>query len=115
MATEFRWYGDEAIAKIKNGTAEGLNQAAEYLLGESLPLVPVETGNLRESGSVAHASASDLNSAVSYNARPYDVIQHERTDFRHPHGGQAKYLESPFTDGRETMLQIIRAAAGGAL
>ena len=30
--------------------------------------------------------------------QPYALVQHERTDFSHPNGGEAKYLENPLKE-----------------
>jgi hypothetical protein len=33
----------------------------------------------------------------------YAVVQHERMDYRHPNGGQAKYLERAVVEGQPTI------------
>lgn len=35
----------------------------------------------------------------------YAHIQHEALDFKHPHGGQAKYLEQPLLEGADGFMQ----------
>jgi hypothetical protein len=50
-------------------------------------------------------------------AEAYAWIQHERLDFKHPKGGQAKYMESVLWEGRAQIPKNIgsRIAASGAL
>ena len=85
--------------------------AAVYKLGvaimsDALPRVPVEFGVLRASHYVAppdNAGTADVDVEVGFGT-VYAVPQHERMDYRHPRGGQAKYLES-----------AVRAVEGRAL
>lgn len=66
------------------------------ILSESLPLVPREFGVLRASGYVSPPTGEGSNADVEVGyGTVYAVPQHERTDYRHPRGGQAKYLEEP--------------------
>ncbi len=44
--------------------------------------------------------------SVSYNT-PYAADQHEHTEYDHPLGGQAKYLESVLTGDEDRILQLI--------
>lgn len=44
--------------------------------------------------------------SVSYNT-PYAANQHEHTEYDHPLGGQAKYLESVLTGDENCILQLI--------
>lgn len=114
------WHGDQVEAAVKAAAARGLNQAAEELLSLSKALVPVDSGDLRSSGSVDQASAGDLESRVTYNT-PYAVIQHERLDFHHPTvknpNAQAKYLEAPARENETELLgivaQTIKRSMGG--
>lgn len=102
------WNGDEVEALITAGSVAGLTEAAEHLLKEAKDLVPIDEAMLELSG-VASVDEEDLTAAVSFDT-PYAVIQHERLDFRHANGRQAKYLEQPFHGEREVMLAIIATA-----
>lgn len=98
------------VRQIKNATSEGLSAAAQHLLNQSLPLVPVDTGRLRASGKVTEASP--LTKYVSYQAfdpnsgYEYAPIQHESLNYKHK-VGQAKYLEDPFRIELNNMVDII--------
>lgn len=92
------WHGDEAIFAADSGAEEGLEAAAEHLLGASRALVPLEEAVLERSG---RASQAGLRAAVSYDT-VYAARQHEELTWRHDPGRQAKYLEAPLhTDAGE--------------
>lgn len=68
----------------------------DELLGEAQRLAPIEEGTLRASaGRTTERHAGGGVTVTGYFATPYAAVQHERTDYRHPRGGQAKYLEEP--------------------
>ncbi|GIE29962.1 hypothetical protein Ait01nite_030070 [Actinoplanes italicus] len=99
------WDDDRILAAIRGASMEGLELAAEHLLQASSVLVPLEEGDLERSGEVS-TDADDQAAAVSYD-RPYAVRQHEELTWRHDAGRQAKYLEQPMTEERDTMLQLL--------
>lgn len=70
-------------------TQEGHDALASTILGTAKPLVPVKTGQLRDSGHIVHRG----NQTVVEFSAPYAGEVHERLDVPHPNGGQAKYLE----------------------
>lgn len=100
---------------------EFLVTAAFDVAGRAMRRAPVETGHLRESGwvevngvelargtedgTLAQSGAkppvhgSQATAVVGFNATTpdgkysYALIQHEETEFDHPLGGEAKYLE----------------------
>lgn len=96
------------------------------LLGEGMRRGPVREGTLRGSGiaklndkQTAHTQATatqariikdfkageislqrmvnELIGEVAFNV-PYATIQHERVEYEHPRGGEAKYLEKPLKE-----------------
>lgn len=104
-------------------------RAAERLLELSKPLVPVDTTTLKESGKVVQGKGKAEFSVVysatvkdRYDNTGKDIsnvkgpdfnyawIQHEATWFRHPNGGQAKYLEQPFEENKQRYLGSIASA-----
>lgn len=91
---------------VREGGEQGVNLAAEHLLGTSRAQVPKDEGTLERSGAV---TPNGLHATVSYDT-PYAVIQHEATDFHHPRGGNAKYLEQPMGAERATMAALINQA-----
>jgi len=89
--------------------------AAQHVLGESTDVVPIEEGTLSRSGvATAETQGDQAVGAVSYKG-PYAVIQHERMDFRHDQGRQAKYLEGPLTASADTVAQIAATQVRKAL
>lgn len=99
--------GDQVVAALRPAAAHGAFLAAEYVLGESQAVVPLDEAALSRSGT-ASVDEGDLTAAVSYDT-PYAVIQHERMDFRHAPGRQAKYLEQPLFQSRAQVQAIIAA------
>jgi hypothetical protein len=100
------WSGDNGAAVA--GSVAGLGLAAEWLLGESTSLAPIDEGTLIRSA-VADVDAGDLAASVSYDT-VYAARQHEELTWRHDPGRQAKYLEEPANAGADTMLRIIGQA-----
>lgn len=79
---------------------------ALHVLGESDQLVPIEEGTLSRSGNAtAETQGAVAVGAISYDG-PYAAIQHERLDYRHDPGRQAKYLEQPLMAEAPTVAQI---------
>ena len=82
-----------------------LQQEAEAILAASQPLVPVDTGELRNSGHVEDVTltATTAQSGVRYGGpgtgqrRPEEYAARIEFDvtLNHPHGGQAFYLSTP--------------------
>lgn len=65
------------------------------LLARSKPLVPRDKSTLVRSGTrEVRRVGNRIEGRVTYNT-PYAARQHEETTWRHPRGGQAKYLEQP--------------------
>lgn len=115
-----------AIDEMKQGAAQGLADAALYILGESVQRAPVDTGNLRGSGYVdldgqriaqgtgpspgihvvgqvpGEASTAEIGFSANYAAD-----QHEQVHLSHPRGGQAKYLESVLAEEPERIINTI--------
>ena len=106
-------------------SVEGLKDALLYVATESQNKAPVDTGDLRgsvlvemdntviakgnESGGITitgNAPENSTKGSVSYNT-PYAANQHEHTEYDHPLGGQAKYLESVITGEKDRILQLI--------
>ena len=60
---------------------------------------------------VAQTPENGTVGTVSYN-EPYAAVQHERVDFKHPLGGEAKYLEKVLNGEQD---RILKRIAGGIL
>lgn len=87
------------LAKMPSG-AEGavlksLKLCTADLKGKSQRLAPVEFGDLRGSAySSAGIEGGKVVGEVGFTV-PYATRQHEELKYKHPKGGQAKYLETP--------------------
>jgi hypothetical protein len=92
------------LKRIKNVTTKSLIDVAMKLKETSIPLAPIDTGNLR--GSTYVNPISPILVEMGYKEE-YAIIQHENLDFNHPRGGQAKYLEQPFKENLETYIAYI--------
>jgi hypothetical protein len=101
-----------ALARTAPGVGAAAARAlAEGILARSNELVPVDSGELRDSGEVI---ATDGGFAVTYSA-PYALTVHEDTSARHPHGGQAKFLEVATMQVEADAAHIAGPAANAAL
>ncbi len=96
--------------KVRAECRGALKTIVQSLKGASQRLAPIDTGDLRGS---AYATTRDkstgLEGEVGYPL-PYAVRQHEEVGYRHPKGGQAKYLEEPFKAGIARYTEYFRDA-----
>lgn len=118
----------DAVNKMASKQTKGLADALLYVAEESQQRAPVDTGDLRGSvrvelegntyaqgvkGGGVNISGALPNTAargsVSFNTI-YAAQQHEQINYSHPHGGQAKYLESVLIEEQDRILKLI---AGG--
>jgi len=84
----------------KQALSVAMMQSARDVANEADELVPVDEGILRATQDVSPKGmfTNRPQVTISYGgpSAPYALVQHERTDYEHPGGGQAKYLEEPF-------------------
>lgn len=108
-----KWDSGKVVANVQNATDAGVKEGLEHLLQVSLRLVPEDSGDLRSSGKVVIEGRG--KGSVQYGTTPetaqYALVQHERMDFKHPRGGQAKYLENAMTREAKRIFQIMAQAA----
>lgn len=107
------WHGDIVQAILRANAADALNHAANLLRGDSVPLAPIDRGDLRGSAQVTLATDGNLTAYVSYDT-PYAARQHEELGYRHDEG-QAKYLEGPLTENEAKYQAAIAARLGRGL
>lgn len=79
----------EVSRSIDQALSDGLKAGGELVLEKANQLVPVESGDLKDSGIV---TVDGDTATVTYTSE-YALKQHERLDFDHPGGGHAKFLE----------------------
>lgn len=115
----------DAVDKMDHKSVQGLAKALMFVGAESQNKAPVDTGDLRGSleididdtmiakgisgGGIDEISDVPENGRVgtiSYNTS-YAANQHEHTEYDHPLGGQAKYLESVMINEKDEIVAII--------
>lgn len=118
MSDGIRFTGQEGIEKnakaayesARKGMVRGLELGTRLILDTSNDQVPHEEGDLERDGA-ASVEPSTLTGAVSYGRDPetakYAVPQHERMDYRHDAGRNAKYLENAFNSVSSEVGQIV--------
>ncbi|WP_216588592.1 minor capsid protein [Streptomyces brasiliscabiei] len=100
-------------SELRRAAARGLLLGAEHVLGVSNDRVPLDEATLQQSGT-ASVDEGDLTAMVSYDT-PYAVPQHERLDYRHAPGREAKYLENSLNSERAQVLALVAAELRRAL
>lgn len=103
---KIRWFDQSVRKAYREAAASALDDAAAFVLDESSKIAPINEGTLINSSSYV-VDRSNLIAAIGYNT-PYAIIQHERTDFVHKNGRQAKYLEKPLRENAERVKLFIR-------
>jgi hypothetical protein len=87
---------------------------AEIVLEDSQAKVPKESDRLAGTGKVDDERGGDNTVGISYDG-PYARYQHESLEFRHPTGGQAKFLESAMVEKSGDALAKAADVIGKAL
>lgn len=99
---------EKAISALK----KELYQEGQGIMTQSKELVPVDTGNLRDSGTVQlpRQEGSAIVQEMGYGgpAAPYAIFVHENTVVFHK-VGMAKFLEIPFRQAQRGMVDRIAA------
>jgi hypothetical protein len=95
----------DVAANLEDALAEG----ADVVLRDSDERMPKESGHLAGTGEVNKARGGTNTVAITY-AGPYARWIHEHLFFKHPHGGEAKFLETAMVvKGGEAMNEAGRA------
>lgn len=91
--------------EVTKAAMKGLRQISEVILGESGKEVPVDTGILKDSGTVQKKGTEII---ISYNT-PYARYQHEN------HRAKAKYLERPFNANKDKAPYYVEQSIANAV
>lgn len=106
MAVTIDWDEPDVDAAAHLGVTRG----AAKLLDDSDQIVPIEDGDLVESGDTEVVG----NRGEVFYDSDHAIKQHEDLEYKHPRGGQAKFLENALTNNAaaivETMCEPIRDA-----
>ncbi len=103
MKANLKKVGPNARAQV----VAAVEAEANRMLEEAKARVPVETGALRDSGTVTMVeTGSTVKAVISFgnDEVDYAVEVHENLDAHHEHGGQAKFLESVLDEGARQVL-----------
>ena len=110
-------FGGELAEKREQGVTgarRGLMLAGQNTLNVSNRQVPHEEGDLERDGTVSEDD-DELRVAISYGHREdtaqYAVPQHERMDYKHDPGRNAKFLENAMMSTRADNGEIIAQSA----
>lgn len=106
MEVRLEWKGEQVAAQVTGAEPVALNKAGEYVRGEAVQRTPVDEGTLRASAAVKPVDAHTVE--IGFHT-PYATKQHEELGYRHPKGGQAKYLESVLVENKTEILALIAA------
>lgn len=109
-----------ALGRHVAGANRGLKRAGAYLLGETLPITPVEFGFLRGSGfvraldKVGGRGKGELVTVIIGFTAGYAIYVHENLEAYHRPPTQAKFLEKTARDkGPEARKLILESIRGG--
>lgn len=110
---------DRLGSQVGGATAPALMEEGERIMTDSKQnYVPVDQGVLRASGYVElHEQAGKVWVELGYGgaASDYALVQHERLDFKHPGGGQPKYLERPMMAAERGMTERLARGLWAAI
>lgn len=106
---------NEKISKISEACKKEIIDVCLDLQGKAQRIAPIKEGFLRASGNTEFKEERDIfYGEVGFN-ESYALEQHENLTFKHPKGGQAKYLEFPFIENKDLYLQNIKNSMKGVV
>lgn len=106
----------KAMQGINRAAKQGVAEAAQVVEMMAVQRAPIRTGQLRNSVSITPGLiASGVYTQTISFRMIYAAVQHERTDFNHPRGGQAKYLSSVLDEEQARIKAIFENHLKGAL
>jgi hypothetical protein len=116
---KFEVEGQKELNRVLKSIPEKGKKAAEHeldiilldLQGKAQDRAPVLTGDLRGS---AYHNQKGLTGEVGFSS-PYALRQHEELSYRHPQGGEAKYLENPYKENAKRYIKAIGDAVKKAV
>lgn len=111
---KFKWYGDSILKNIIASADDSFLTCGADLQSKSVDRAPIDTGKLRENCVVDESEIGQHIVKIGYSpeVNDYSVVQHERLDFNHPNGGEAKYLENPFNENAQQYIEKIKTDVG---
>jgi hypothetical protein len=108
-----------ALGNMAPELEAALIKEGEMIMEKSQELVPVDYGDLKNSGSYYGSEVSKGSVEVRYGyggaATSYAVIQHENPEFRHTEGQTWKYLEIPVFEAVQGMGPRLAASVSAGI
>ena len=101
---------DPIIARQMAAATKASEAFMDLVLGEASRLAPIEEGTLRAAAERETEVTGDSVTVTGSFPLVYAARQHEEIGWRHPRGGQAKYLETPFNAASPRYEGIVGAA-----
>lgn len=101
------------MRQIEAHAEDALAAGAQVILDRSQELVPKESGHLAEGAKVNANGLGDVVS-ITYDG-PYAHYQHESMEFKHPTGGQAKFLETAMLEKADEAIDTVGRELRAAL
>jgi hypothetical protein len=123
------WILQQFINEVPAATTKGLIDATNHIFAKAVEYAPIDKGPLRESGYTVIGGANSpdgqmiaygtedggivaihggdtagADTAVTIFDEKYAAAQHEHTEYNHPKGGRAKYLEAAALDAGDGAL-----------
>jgi hypothetical protein len=100
---------------VRASTLVSTRLAAEKLLEETLPVTPMDSGDLRSTGRVVMVGPGIFTVQFGGPEAPYAYKVHEDLEAYHEAPTKAKYLEGTYLEHKGEYAAAIKAAAVGAL
>jgi hypothetical protein len=106
---------DKRAKDYRDAVAAGVYMLGNEIMTDSKRRTPVDTGTLKGSGFVTQPEERGgwIVSTLGYGgpAKDYAVAQHEKTEYAHPEGGEAKFLENAANAFTGSGARIVRETA----
>jgi hypothetical protein len=93
-------------ASVRDHVIDALEAGGKVILEDALTKVPEESGDLASTGKVAPDRGGDNTVGIVFSS-VYARYIHEHLGFKHPHGGQAKFLEAAMIEKADEAMQAI--------
>lgn len=95
--------GLERVATEAHNLSQDVYYGAEVIWKDAMERVPKESGALSETSKI-DSNRGGVNTVALTFGGPYARYIHEHVHFKHPHGGEAKFLETAMlTKGEEAV------------
>jgi hypothetical protein len=106
---------DRRVLEYRVAVAAGVYMLANEIMTDAKRRTPVDVGALKGSGYVTQPEEAGgwivSNLGFGGPAKDYAIVQHERTEFSHPEGGEAKFLENAANAFTGSGARIVREEA----